>query len=71
MSQQSKQHLVIRVRHQRLHGRPWLTPTSFPITLDKPTTPQGDFISLNGSTGEIIIGKQPLAPPELSGDLGR
>ncbi|GLC41497.1 hypothetical protein PLESTB_001005100 [Pleodorina starrii] len=32
---------------------------------------QGDFISLNGSTGEIIRGKQPLAPPELAGDLGK
>ncbi|GLI61134.1 hypothetical protein VaNZ11_003409 [Volvox africanus] len=32
---------------------------------------QGDFISLNGSTGEIIRGKQPLAPPELAGDLNR
>ncbi|KAG2490008.1 hypothetical protein HYH03_011474 [Edaphochlamys debaryana] len=32
---------------------------------------QGDFLSLNGSTGEIILGKQPLAPPELAGDLGR
>jgi pyruvate,orthophosphate dikinase len=32
---------------------------------------QGDFISLNGSSGEIIRGKQPLAPPELAGDLGR
>lgn len=32
---------------------------------------QGDFISLNGSTGEIIRGKQPLKPPELAGDLGK
>lgn len=32
---------------------------------------QGDWISLNGSTGEIVRGKQPLAPPELAGDLGR
>jgi len=31
---------------------------------------EGDFISLNGSTGEIIRGKQPLAPPKLAGDLG-
>eukprot|EP00195_Chlamydomonas_chlamydogama_P010279 CAMPEP_0202891472 /NCGR_PEP_ID=MMETSP1392-20130828/1515_1 /ASSEMBLY_ACC=CAM_ASM_000868 /TAXON_ID=225041 /ORGANISM="Chlamydomonas chlamydogama, Strain SAG 11-48b" /LENGTH=863 /DNA_ID=CAMNT_0049575227 /DNA_START=362 /DNA_END=2953 /DNA_ORIENTATION=- len=31
---------------------------------------EGDFISLNGSTGEIIRGKQPLSPPKLAGDLG-
>lgn len=28
-----------------------------------------DWISLNGSTGEVILGKQALAPPALSGDL--
>ena len=32
---------------------------------------EGDFISLNGSTGEVILGKQPLKAPELSGNLGR
>ncbi|TVU19324.1 hypothetical protein EJB05_35468 [Eragrostis curvula] len=31
---------------------------------------EGDWLSLNGSTGEVILGKQPLAPPALSGDLG-
>ncbi|CAN6328299.1 unnamed protein product [Urochloa humidicola] len=31
---------------------------------------EGEWISLNGSTGEVILGKQPLSPPELSGDLG-
>jgi len=30
---------------------------------------EGDWLSLNGSTGEVILGKQPLAPPALSGDL--
>lgn len=30
---------------------------------------EGDWLSLNGSTGEVISGKQPLAPPALSGDL--
>lgn len=30
---------------------------------------EGDWISLNGSTGEVILGKQPLSPPALSGDL--
>jgi pyruvate,orthophosphate dikinase len=32
---------------------------------------EGDFMSLNGTTGEIILGKQLLSPPELSGDLAR
>ncbi|CAN6333130.1 unnamed protein product [Urochloa humidicola] len=31
---------------------------------------EGEWLSLNGSTGEVILGKQPLSPPELSGDLG-
>jgi pyruvate,orthophosphate dikinase len=31
---------------------------------------EGEWISLNGSTGEVILGKQPLSPPALSGDLG-
>lgn len=30
---------------------------------------EGDWLSLNGSTGEVILGKQPLAPPAMSGDL--
>lgn len=30
-----------------------------------------DWISINGTTGEIILGKQPLKPPELAGDLGQ
>ncbi|XP_060217761.1 pyruvate, phosphate dikinase, chloroplastic isoform X2 [Lycium barbarum] len=30
---------------------------------------EGDWISLNGSTGDVILGKQPLAPPAMSGDL--
>ncbi|OVA11399.1 PEP-utilizing enzyme [Macleaya cordata] len=30
---------------------------------------EGEWISLNGSTGEVILGKQPLAPPALSADL--
>lgn len=30
---------------------------------------EGDWISLNGSTGDVILGKQPLIPPALSGDL--
>ena len=30
---------------------------------------EGEWISLNGSTGEVILGKQPLAPPAMTGDL--
>ncbi|XP_008795092.2 pyruvate, phosphate dikinase, chloroplastic-like [Phoenix dactylifera] len=30
---------------------------------------EGDWLSLNGSTGDVIMGKQPLSPPALSGDL--
>ena len=34
------------------------------------TINQGDWISLNGSTGEVILGKVPTQDPELSGDFG-
>lgn len=30
---------------------------------------EGEWISLNGSTGEVILGKQPLSPPALSSEL--
>lgn len=30
---------------------------------------EGEWVSLNGSTGEVILGKQPLSPPALSDDL--
>ncbi|KAK2995562.1 hypothetical protein RJ640_014959 [Escallonia rubra] len=30
---------------------------------------EGEWLSLNGSTGEVILGKQPLSPPAFSGDL--
>ncbi|KAL6971394.1 pyruvate, phosphate dikinase [Sarracenia purpurea var. burkii] len=30
---------------------------------------EGEWLSLNGSTGEVILGKQALSPPALSGDL--
>lgn len=32
---------------------------------------QGDFISLNGSTGEVMLGKVDTIDPELSGDFGK
>jgi len=31
---------------------------------------EGDFISLNGSTGEVILGQVPLKSAELTGDFG-
>lgn len=31
---------------------------------------EGDSLSLNGSTGEVILGRQPMVSPEISGDLG-
>jgi len=31
---------------------------------------EGDFLSLNGSTGHVIIGKVPVVEPTLSGDFG-
>ncbi|PON80233.1 Pyruvate, phosphate dikinase [Parasponia andersonii] len=30
---------------------------------------EGEWISLNGSTGEVILEKQPLSPPAMSSDL--
>lgn len=30
---------------------------------------EGDWLSLNGSTGDVILGKIPLSPPALSADL--
>ncbi|PEN13707.1 pyruvate, phosphate dikinase [Longibacter salinarum] len=35
------------------------------------TVQEGDWISINGSTGEVILGKQPLVDPELSGEFSR
>ncbi len=35
------------------------------------TVEEGDWISINGSTGEVVIGKQPLRNPELSGEFSR
>ncbi len=32
---------------------------------------EGDWISLNGSTGEVILGKVPTVMPELSGNFGK
>jgi len=35
------------------------------------TVEEGDWISINGSTGEVILGTQPLVEPELSGEFAR
>jgi len=35
------------------------------------TVNEGDFISLDGSTGQVILGKVPTVEPKLSGDFGR
>jgi len=32
---------------------------------------EGDWITLNGSTGEVIEGKAPLVQPELTGTFGK
>ncbi|GAB5518774.1 MAG: pyruvate, phosphate dikinase [Rhodothermales bacterium] len=34
------------------------------------TVHEGDFVSINGSTGEVILGKTDLVAPELSGNFG-
>ncbi|KAF8027843.1 hypothetical protein BT93_E0694 [Corymbia citriodora subsp. variegata] len=39
------------------------------VTIGDKVIKEGEWISLNGSTGEVILGKQPLSPPALSGDL--
>lgn len=40
------------------------------LTVGKYVLSESDWISINGTTGEVILGKQPLAPPAISGDLG-
>lgn len=40
------------------------------VTMNGVTLREGDWVSLNGTTGEVLRGKQQLAPPALSGDLG-
>ena len=40
------------------------------LTVGKYVLTKGDWISINGTTGEVILGKQPLSPPVISGDLG-
>ncbi|KAF8038150.1 hypothetical protein BT93_B0878 [Corymbia citriodora subsp. variegata] len=39
------------------------------LVIDDLVIKEGEWISLNGSTGEVILGKQLLSPPPLSKDL--
>ena len=41
------------------------------MTIDGRTFHEGDWISLNGSTGEVYEGKVPTHEPELSGNFGK
>ncbi len=41
------------------------------LTMDGKSYKEGDFISLNGSTGEIYDGKVATVDPELGGDFGK
>ena len=45
-------------------GEPWLS-------LGGVKLHEGDWVSLNGTTGELIRGAAELAPPAISGDLGK
>jgi pyruvate,orthophosphate dikinase len=39
------------------------------VTIEDKMLYEGDCLSLNGSTGEVILGKQPHSPPVLRPDL--
>ena len=41
------------------------------FTIDKQTIKEGDWISLDGSTGEVMTGQLPTVEPTLSGDFGK
>jgi len=41
------------------------------FTVNSITIKEGDYITLNGTTGEVILGEAPLIKPELTGDFGR
>lgn len=40
------------------------------FTVNTLTIKEGDYITLNGTTGEVILGEAPLIKPELTGDFG-
>ncbi|EOY06327.1 Pyruvate orthophosphate dikinase isoform 5 [Theobroma cacao] len=39
------------------------------LVIGKMMLKEGEWLSVNGATGEVILGKQPLSPPVLSVDL--
>ncbi len=39
------------------------------FTVNSTTVKEGDFITLNGSTGEVMLGEAPLVQPELTKDF--
>ena len=41
------------------------------FTVGKVTVKEGDFISLDGSAGQVILGKLATVEPKLSGDFGK
>jgi pyruvate,orthophosphate dikinase len=40
------------------------------FTVGKITIKEGDWVSLNGTTGEVILGKVPTIEPQLTGEFG-
>jgi pyruvate,orthophosphate dikinase len=40
------------------------------VVIGSTTIKQGDWVTIDGSTGEVFIGKLPTIDPELSGDFG-
>ncbi len=40
------------------------------FTVNETVIREGDYITLNGTTGEVILGEAPLVTPELTGDFG-
>ncbi len=39
------------------------------LTNGETTVREGDWLSINGSSGEVVVGKQELVEPEMSGDF--
>jgi pyruvate,orthophosphate dikinase len=40
------------------------------FSVDSVTVSEGDMITINGTTGEVILGEVPMIPPEISSHLG-
>ncbi|MBI1811276.1 MAG: pyruvate, phosphate dikinase, partial [Nitrospirae bacterium] len=40
------------------------------FTVNTVNIKEGDYLTLNGTTGEVILGEAPLITPELTGDFG-